>query len=383
MSKKAAQRKRPGSAVKKAPVVIVLGGISAKEIWQFINKLANFLNSGIDLKTAFSIVHKQVRNPKLQHVIADIRANLDHGLSISDTLRQHSKYFDPLIIALVEVGEKTGTLPRVITELEATLLENIEIKSKIRGAMIYPVILLGLSMCMVIFMLTFILPKITESFAKTGVEVPGLTRFMMNLSEFLVGNWVVLLIGLVAVVISYILAGRTYIGQLVLGKIALKLPIFGFISRQMNIILFINSLHLLLDSGVLMLEALETSANVVPNIHYKKDIIRIKNEVETGIKMSVAMGLSTENRRDSSQFKNDFFPEDLVHMVNVGEETGTLGTSIYKVGQNYQKELRRFIANIMAALEPLIIVFVGAIVGTIVLSIMLPFFNLGKVASKL
>lgn len=132
-----------------------------------------------------------------------------------------------------------------------------------------------------------------------------------------------------------------------------------------------------------MLEALETTANVVPNIHYKKDIIRIKNEVETGIKMSVAMGLSVESRKDASQFKNAYFPEDLVHMVNVGEETGTLGSSIYKVGQNYQKELRRFIANIMAALEPIIIVFVGAIVGVIVLSIMLPFFNLGKVASKL
>lgn len=99
----------------------------------------------------------------------------------------------------------------------------------------------------------------------------------------------------------------------------------------MNIILFINALHLLLDSGVLMLEALETAANVVPNIHYKKDIIRIKNEVETGIKMSVAMGLTSENRKDSSSFDNDYFPEDLVHMVNVGEETGTLGASIYKV----------------------------------------------------
>lgn len=151
----------------------------------------------------------------------------------------------------------------------------------------------------------------------------------------------------------------------------------------MNIILFINALHLLLDSGVLMLEALETTANVVPNIHFKKDIIRIKNEVETGIKMSVAMGLSIENHKDTSQFKNDFFPEDLVHMINVGEETGTLGASIFKVGQNYQKELRRYIANIMTALEPLIIVFVGFIVGVIVLSIMLPFFNLGKVASKL
>lgn len=148
----------------------------------------------------------------------------------------------------------------------------------------------------------------------------------------------------------------------------------------MNVILFVNSLHLLLESGVLMLEAIETSANVVPNIHYKKDIIRVKNEVETGIRLSVAMGLSSESKSDTSLFKNAFFPEDLVHMVNVGEETGTIGSSVYKVGQNYQKELRRFIANIMTALEPLIIVFIGFIVGIIVLAIMLPFFELGKVA---
>jgi type IV pilus assembly protein PilC len=111
-----------------------------------------------------------------------------------------------------------------------------------------------------------------------------------------------------------------------------------------------------------MLEALETSANVVPNMHFKKDIIRIKNEVETGIKLSVAMGLSTENRKDTAAFHNPYFPEDLVHMVNVGEETGTIGTSIFKVGQNYQKALRRYISNIMTALEPIIIVFVGFMV---------------------
>jgi type IV pilus assembly protein PilC len=369
--------------IKKPPAAIVIGGISPKEIWEFINKLANFLNSGIDLKTAFSIVQKQVQNPKLQGVVADIRSNLDHGLSISDTLRQHSKYFDPLIIALVEVGEKTGTLPRVITELEATLLENIEIKGKIKGAMIYPVVLVGLSLTMTVFMLTFILPRITESFKKTGVDIPGLTQFMIDLSDFLVNHWIVLIIALVGGIVGFILFGRTYVGRLTLDRIALKVPVFGYISRQMNVILFINALHLLLDSGVLMLEALETSANVVPNIHFKKDIIRIKNEVETGIKLSVAMGLASENKREVAQFTNAYFPEDLVHMVNVGEETGTIGISIHKVGQNYQKELRRFIGNIMTALEPLIIIFVGFIVGTIVLAIMLPFFSLGKVAGKL
>lgn len=133
-----------------------------------------------------------------------------------------------------------------------------------------------------------------------------------------------------------------------------------------------------------MLEALETSADVVPNIHYKKDIIRIKNEVEAGIRVSAAMGLNvSDNNKKEIEFENPLFPVDFVHMVAVGEETGTIGKSIFKVGENYSRELRRFISNIMAAFEPLIIVFVGAIVGTIILAIMLPLFKLGEVAKKM
>jgi type IV pilus assembly protein PilC len=167
------------------------------------------------------------------------------------------------------------------------------------------------------------------------------------------------------------------------GYISLRLPIFGFINRQLNIILFINSMVLLLDAGVLMLEALEISADVVPNIHYKKDIIRIKNEVEAGIRVSAAMGLNVTEGKKDLEFENPLFPIDFVHMVSVGEETGTIGKSIMKVGENYSRELRRFIANIMAAFEPLIIVFVGLIVGTIILAIMLPLFKLGEVAKKM
>ena len=131
-----------------------------------------------------------------------------------------------------------------------------------------------------------------------------------------------------------------------------------------------------------MLEALETTANIVPNIQFKKDIIRIKNEVEAGIKLSNAMGLATGNNKETI-FTNSFCPEDLVHMVSVGEETGTIGKNIEKVGINYTKELKRFIANLMAALEPFIIVFVGFLVGTIIIAIMLPFFQLAKVAKNL
>ncbi len=135
-----------------------------------------------------------MKNPKLKMIVNEIRMNLDHGLSISDTLKQYSKYFDPLIISLIEVGEKTGALPKVLSELEVSLLESIELKSKIRGAMIYPVILVTLALVMVIFMLTFILPKITESFTKTGVAIPGLTQFMMDVSAFIINHYVFLAI---------------------------------------------------------------------------------------------------------------------------------------------------------------------------------------------
>lgn len=218
--------KKPGHFTRKETQAIIIGGIAPKEIWSFINKLSSFLSSGIDLKSAFSIVHKQVKNPKLKMIVNEIRLNLDHGLSISDTLKQYKKYFDPLIISLIEVGEKTGALPKVLAELEVSLLESIELKSKIRGAMIYPVILISLALIMVVFMLTFILPKITESFTKTGVAIPGLTQFMMDLSQFIINHYVFL---------GFVIAGffsalwamrRFYMGQIILSYISFRIPIF-------------------------------------------------------------------------------------------------------------------------------------------------------------
>ncbi|OIP52256.1 hypothetical protein AUK10_03855 [Candidatus Gracilibacteria bacterium CG2_30_37_12] len=374
--------KKPGHFTRKEAKPIILGGIAPKETWNFINKLSNFLSSGIDLKSAFSIVQKQIKNPKLKMIVNEIRLNLDHGLSISDTMKQYKKYFDPLIISLIEVGEKTGALPKVLAELEVSLLDSIELKSKIRGAMIYPIILITLALSMVTFMLTFILPKITESFTKTGVAIPGLTQFMMDLSQFIIHHYIFIILIIIGFFALLWAMRRFYFGQIILSYISFKIPIFGHIKKQENVILFINSLKLLLDSGVLMLEALETAANIVPNIQFKKDIIRIKNEVEAGVKLSNAMGLAIGKDKET-HFTNNFFPEDLVHMVSVGEETGTIGKNIEKVGINYTKELKRFIANLMAALEPFIIVFVGVLVGTIIIAIMLPFFQLAKVAKNL
>lgn len=373
--------RKPTNKIKKEVNQIILGWINPKEVRQFVNKLWNFLNSWIDLKTAFWILTKQVKNPKLKQITNEIKTNLDHWLSISDTLKQYAKYFDPLIIALMEVWEKTWSLPKVLLELDKKLLETIELKAKIKWAMIYPVILMFITVCMVIFMLVFILPKITESFKKTWVKLPALTQFLINASDFLINNYLLIVPWAVWFAIFYIFFKSTHIGKLVLDKIALHIPVFGYITKQSNVILFISSFWLLLDAWVLILEAIETTSNVVNNIYFKKDIIRIKNEVETWVKLSNAMWLNITNKE--MFFSNPYFPEELVHMISIWEETGTIWKSIDKVWVNFTKELKRYISNLMSMLEPFIIVFVWAIVWTIVIAIMLPFFNLAKVAKKM
>lgn len=373
--------KKPAWLLKKTTQWIIIGWISPKEVWQFISKLSNFLNSWIDIKTAFWILYKQIQNPRLKKIVNEIRQNLDHWLSITDTLRQYTKYFDPLIIALLDVWEKTWNLPKVLAELERKLLDSIELKSKIRWAMIYPIILVIITTLMVVFMMTFIIPKVTDSFVKSWVEIPALTQFLINTSHYITWNYMKLIFIISWFVGAIFLFKKTHVGKLTFWYINLRLPIFGYIVKQNNIILFIDSFSLLLDSGVLLLEALEVTSNVVPNIYYKKDIVRIKNEVETWVKLSNAMWLNINNKEIT--FVSSFYAEDFVHMINVWEETWTVWKTIEKIWQNYSSELKRYIANLMTMLEPFIIVFVGAIVWTIVIAIMLPFFNLAKVAKKM
>lgn len=359
---------------------INIGVLPKKEVWLFINKLGSFLNSGVDLKSAVALLYKQTKKGRLRLILATLRTNLEYGLSLSETLRQYSKDFEPLVIALVEIGEKTGSLPKILIELDKKLLETIELKRRIKSAMIYPAILVLLTIVMIIFMMTFIIPRISETFIKAGVDLPKLTQIVIGVSDFIRNHYIILAASVLGIYLLGNIFARTRIGRDILDAILLKLPVFGFIVRMGNIITFINSLSLLLDSGILMLEALETTINTVGNIHFKRDIARIKNEVETGIKLSTAMGLTVSNR--DSAFSNPYFPEELVHMTLVGEETGTIGKTIERVGQNYSKELKAYIGNLMAALEPFILVFVGSLVGVILIAIMLPFFNMGKVIQK-
>ncbi|QFR39543.1 type II secretion system F family protein [Candidatus Gracilibacteria bacterium 28_42_T64] len=361
--------------------ITLFDSASKKELWQMINKLSIFINSGIDVKGALTILIKQTKNPYLKRITIEMQENINHGITMSETMAQYPKVFDGLSTALIGVGEKTGQLGKILAELDKNLLENIELKGKVKGAMIYPAVLLVLTLCMVIFMMIFIVPRISESFEKAGSELPGLTQFVVAVSNFFIEDWGKLIIGFIATISIFRIINSTYHGKMFFAIMYTKLPIFGYVVRQSNIVYFIKSFTILLDSGVLLLESLKTSSKVVPNLAYKKELIRIKNEVEIGLTISKSLGLNLDY--EANVYLNNLFPEEFAYVVSTGEETGSLSDSLKKVGANYNGELKRYIGNLSSLMEPVIIVIVGFLVGTIVVAIMLPFFAMGEIAKNL
>lgn len=379
-SKKALKNKRN----KKQDINIeinLFNGVSQKELWQFINKLSIFVNSWIDIKWAFNILVKQTKNPQLKKIASEIKVNIDYGIGISESMMQYPKIFDTLLIALISVWEKTWNLWRILEEMDKKMLENIELKWKVKWALIYPVILMVLTLSMVTFMMVFIIPKVTESFASTGTELPALTQFVINISDFIRGQWWILIAWIVGSIIGFSLFKKTYVWELLVWYIAIRIPIFGHIIKQSNIIYFISSFTLLMESWVLLLDCLKTASQVVPNIHYKKEIIRIKNEVESWLAMSKSLWLNMDY--DTNVYLNPLFPEEFAYIVNTWEETGTLSESLKKIWTNYSAELKRYIWNLSTMLEPFIIVIVWFLVWVIVIAIMLPFFQLGEIVKKM
>lgn len=378
---KKAKEKNSWAIQNKNIEINLFNSVSKKELWQFINKLSIFMNSWIDVKWALAILIKQTKNPYMQKIIKEIRQNIDHWISISETMENYPKVFDNLTISLISVWEKTWQLWLILNELDTTLLENIELKWKVKWAMIYPMILLSLTIMMVTFMMIFIIPRITASFDKAGADLPALTQFVVWVSDFLIQKWYIIIIYIIIFVIIMKAINTTYYWKIFFAKFFTKLPIFGYIVKQSNVVYFIKAFTLLQNSWVLLLDAIKTSSQVVPNLLYKRELIRIKNEVEIWLTISKALWLNLEY--ETSIYNNKLFAEDFAYVVSTWEETWSLSKSLEKIWNNYNKELKRYIWNLSSMMEPVIIVIVWFLVGTIVIAIMLPFFKLGDVASKM
>lgn len=361
--------------------IVLFKSVSKKELRWFINKLSNFINSGLDISTSLWIIAKQATNPYLKFIILDMKTNINYGISISETMEQYPKVFDSLIRALVSVWVKTGSLGFILSELDIKLAEEIELKAKVKWAMLYPVVVLTLTFRVVIFMMLVIVPKITKAFEETWVALPYMTQVMVNISHFIANKWYILLWVFIIIYVLFKLIRKTYTWEIVISQMLMKMPIVWYIIKMSNVVYFTNSFVILLKSWVLVLDALETTSKVVTDINFKREVIRIKNQVEIWLPISKAMWLNQEY--EYVIYTNKYFPEEFAYVMSVWEEAWNIVESLEKIWKTYNNELKRYIWNLATLLEPFIIVIIWSLVWVIVISIMLPFFQMWKVAQKL
>jgi len=428
-------RKNNGKSIWNIEITL-FESVSKQEVWQFINKFSIFLNSWIDVKWALNILIKQIKNPYLKRIVTEIKDNIDHWIAINETMSVYPKVFDTLTISLIKVWEKTWKLSQILDELDTTMLENIELKWKVKWAMIYPAILLWLTIVMVTFMMIFIVPRVTDSFSKAWASLPKPTQVILNISRFIWGftkkaedikfnsdwtcefneyvfekkwnekikkpvrfftwitksekwtkscrvgsQWIYVVLVIILMIIIFKLLNKTYYWKSFFWKIAINLPIFGYIVKQSNVVYFIKSFTLLLDSWVLLLESLKISSQVVSNLAYKKELIRIKNEVEIWLTISKSLWLNLDY--EASVYMNKLFTEEFAYVISTWEETWTLSASLKKIWWSYNRELKRYIWNLSSMMEPIIIIIVWFLVWAIIIAIMMPFFEMGKVAKNL
>ncbi len=357
--------------VKKKPKPLFGGAgsrISTKEIAIFSRQLATMLKSGVPLVTAFQIISGGIKNPRLQTVIDKIRADVESGSSLYEALGQFPVQFDELYTNLIKAGESAGVLDTILDDI-ATHKERIEsIKGKIRKALYYPAAVIAVAVIVSSILLIFVIPQFETIFQSFGADLPAFTKMVVNASKFMVNNGLYMLLIFVGTVVAFIMTKKrsTKFAHF-LDRISLRMPIIGHILEQAAIARFCRTLAITFAAGVPLVDALNIVSGATGNRVFDQAAIRIREDVAVGHQLQLAMQ------------QTNIFPNMVIQMAAIGEEAGSLDEMLIKVAEAYEEEVSNAVDALSSLLEPIIIVFVGIVVGTMVIAMYLPIFKMAAV----
>lgn len=338
--------------------------MNAKEVLNFTVQLVTLIEAGLPLLEALDSLAKEAENERVQGLIDGIRYRVEAGSSLKEALAFHSSTFSNLYISIVGAGEATGKLSQVLNDLTRFLEWQQELKAKIKESSIYPIILF-LAMAVVIGVITgFVVPKFEPIFEQLGAQLPLPTKIILGISRFVKNFWWVGLILIVALILGYKIYNSTENGRYRLDSLKLKLPIFGKLLRKVVLSRFAHTFSMCVRSGIELLAALDIAKETVGNRRIEKAIEGIKESVNIGERLSTSLRASGE------------FPPIVVRMMAVGEKSGALSETVEKVASFYDKEVASSIKKIFALFEPIMIVFMGIVVGLIALSLFMPMFKM-------
>ena len=346
------------------------GKVALADLVVFTRQLATMIDAGIAIVQALQALAEQTPNKVMRDTIRDICTRVESGESFSEALMRHPKAFNRLYVSMVGAGEKGGLLSEILARL-ATYLENTErLRKKVKTALMYPTTVTVVAIGITIFLLVKVIPVFKDVYSGFGAKLPVPTQMLMDLSEALQHYFILFIVALVGIVYGWLHFIKTKQGLEFWDKQRLKLPIFGSIAHKICLARFTRTLASLVRSGVPILEVLQIVSQTVGNVIMEKAIKAASADIERGEGISVALG------------KHPIFPSMVVRMLSAGEQTGNIDNMLERVADFLDEEIDNTLSGLMSLLEPLLIVFLGVVIGGMVICMFLPIFNLAKIVNK-
>ena len=340
--------------------------ITERDIVLFTRQFSTMVDAGLPLVQCLDILGKGTDNKSLGKVVLDVKKNIEIGNNLSDSMRKHPKVFDSLYCNLVEAGEAGGILDTILSRLAAYIEKALALKKKVKAAMVYPASIITVAVVVVAFLMIFVIPTFATMFSGAGKELPGPTAIVMHVSDLFRYGWYYMIGALVGSVVIFKRVYATDRGSMEVDRIALKLPVFGLLIQKVSVAKFSRTLGTLISSGVPLIEAMDICARTSGNKVIERAILNTIVSVKEGETISAPLA------------RERVFPPMVIQMIDVGETAGALDTMLTKIADFYDEEVDTAVDGLTALLEPMLMVFLGLIVGFIVVAMYLPIFKMGE-----
>ncbi|HTX86978.1 MAG TPA: type II secretion system F family protein [Candidatus Nanoarchaeia archaeon] len=340
-------------------------GVSVREKLVFIQNLSVMIKAGIPILSSFRTLADQTESKTFSRVIKQIALKLEQGSTLSDALKMYPRIFNELFVNMIGSGEISGKLEDVLGQLYLQTKKQYELTSRIKGALTYPIIVVAAMIGIGVFMMVFVIPKITSVFTESNVPLPLFTRILIDISDFLTNQWLISSVAAVIIIFGAWSLLRTERGKYFFQGIILRLPIIGPITKKVNLARFSRTAGSLLKTDIMIVNAFKITANVVSNLHYRKAILEISEQIKKG-------GQINEIIKNYPRF----FPPMVTQMITVGEQTGEVTDILADLAEFYESEVDQIMQNLPSIIEPVLILLLGLGVGAIAVAVIMPMYSL-------
>ncbi|NLK97133.1 MAG: type II secretion system F family protein [Epulopiscium sp.] len=340
--------------------------VKAKDLSNFCRQFYFIIHAGVTIASGLDILRKQIENKKLRGALEGIFKDVQKGQELSQSMKKYKDVFPQLLIHMIEVGEVSGNLDTIMDKMALHYEKESKIQDQIKSAMIYPVILGIASVLVVLFLLTFVMPSFVTMFESSGVELPGPTRALIRISNFVIRYWYMILVFILLAYSLLRIFSKSNRGRIVFDTIKMKIPIVNRAMEKIVSSRFSSTLSILLSSGISLIESIEIVSKVVRNKIVEDGLLLASEELRKGIDLAASLQ------------RIHFFPPLVISTIRVGEYSGTLDEILEQLAHFYDMEVESAIKSLIAALEPLMIVVMAVLIGSIVIAMVLPMFELGQ-----